>query len=213
MLRDPAGTLQAVLFERGVTFFESETWLQGARGARLIPLPPKASVNGLVDGQLIFSIRQDWQGFKAGSVLSYPLSSLKADPAKAIPTLLFQPTSIQAVDEVRTTAHRVDVSLLENVKGVVESFRLAAGGWSGERLALPKDSALAIRAASDTSDRLFVTSEGFLDPTALWFADPAAGDLTRTKQLPPRFDASGDLVEQHFATSRASPTSWYGPRP
>ena len=201
VLRDPAGTLQAVLFERGVTFFESETWLQAPGGPKLIPLPPKANVDGLVDGQLIFSIRQDWRGFRAGSVLSYPLAVLKADPPKAVPTPLFQPTAIQAVDEVRTTAHRVDVSLLENVKGVVESFRFSDGVWSGERLDLPRDSALAIRAASDATDRLFVTSEGFLDPTALWFADTASGELSRTKQAPPRFDARGDVVEQHFATS------------
>ena len=201
VLRDPAGRLQAVLFERGVTFFESETWLQGPGGPKLIPLPAKANVDGLVDGQLVFSIRQDWRGFRAGSVLSYSLSVLNTDPGKAVPKPIFEPTAIQAVDEVRTSAHRVNVELLENVKGVLESFAFQGGRWTGERLNLPKDSALAIRAASDASDRLFVTSEGFLDPTALWFVDAASGELARTKQLPPRFDASRDVVEQHFATS------------
>ncbi len=201
VLRDADGALQAVLFERGVTFFKSQTWLQTPAGAKLVPLPPKSAVEGLVDGQLVFSVREDWRGFKAGSVLSYGLAALKADPASASPVAIFQPDASQAVDEVATTAHRVDVSLLENVKGVVESFAFHGGGWTGRRLDLPKGSALAIRAASQSTDRLFVTSEGFLDPTSLWFADPSAAELANTKQLPARFDASGDVVEQHFATS------------
>ena len=202
VLRNPAGEVQAVLFQRGVTFFKSETWLQTPGGPKLIPLPAKSSVDGLADGQLVFSIKEDWRGFKAGDVLSYDLAALKTSSSSAAPTLVFQPSAQQAVDEVRTTAHRVDVAYLDNVKGVVESFRLAAGRWNGHRLDLPADSALAIRAASDGDDRLFVTSEGFLDPTSLWFADPSTGEQARTKQLPARFDASGDTVEQRFATSK-----------
>lgn len=201
VLRDPAGDVQAVLFDRGVTFFKSETWLQTPQGPEQIALPPKSAVEGLVDGQLVFSIREDWKGFKAGSVLSYDLAQLKRAPMGAAPTLLFQPNASQAVNEVATTAHRVDIELLEDVKGVVESFAFTDGRWTGRRLDLPKDSALAVKAASDSSDRLFVSSEGFLDPTSLWFADPSTGELARTKQLPARFDASHDVVEQHFATS------------
>ena len=201
VLTDPAGATQAVLFERGVTFFENQTWLQTPAGPKQAPLPPKSSVDRLVDGQLVFSIREDWRGFKAGSVLSYDLAALRADPARATPIPIFQPDAQQAVDEVRTTAHRVDVAYLDDVKGVVESFRFDGHGWTGERLALPHDSALAVVAASEDSDRLFVTSEGFLDPTALWLADPSTGAIAKTKQLPPRFDASRDVVEQRFATS------------
>jgi prolyl oligopeptidase len=201
VLRDPDGSVQAVVFNRGVTFFERQFWLQTDGGPKRIAMAGKAELNGLVEGQVVFTVKEDWQGFKAGSVLSFRLDSLKADPASARPTLIFAPNATQAVDAVVATAHRVDIALLENVKGVVESFHYDGRGWSGQRLPLPRDSALAIRAASETSDRLFVTSEGFLDPTALWFADPSQGVLGRAKQLPPRFDASRDVVEQRFATS------------
>ncbi len=201
VLRDPDGSVQAVVFDRGVDFFHRQFWLQADGGPKQLPLPGKAELDGLVDGEMVFTVKEDWRGFPAGSVVSFPLSALKANPASARPTPVFQPDATEAVDEVATTAHRVDVSLLENVKGVVESFRFDRGQWSGQRLALPRDSALAIRAASDATDRLFVTSEGFLDPTALWFADPSKGVVGRAKQLPARFDASGDVVEQRFATS------------
>ena len=201
VLRDPDGSVQAVVFDRGVDFFHRQFWLRTEHGSVQVPMAAKAELDGLVDGEVVFTLKEDWRGFQAGAVVSYALADLLAGPATARPLLVFQPDSTQAVDAVATTAHRVDISLLENVKGVVESFRFAGGQWSGQRLPLPRDSALAIKASSDTTDWLFVTSEGFLDPTSLWFADPSQGVVGRAKQLPARFDASRDLVEQRFATS------------
>ncbi|MGC1301239.1 MAG: prolyl oligopeptidase family serine peptidase [Caulobacteraceae bacterium] len=207
VLRAADGSTKAILFDRGVTFFRSRFYLQTPNalqtGAepKLVPLPAKTSVEGLVSGQLIFNIKEDWEGFKSGSVLSYDLAALQAGGPAPKPKVVFQPDATQAVDEVHVTRDRVAVELLENVKGVVETFALKDGAWTGHRLALPKDSALAIHAASRESNRLFVTSEGFLDPTSLWFADATTGATAKVKQLPPRFDASKDVVEQHFAVS------------
>jgi prolyl oligopeptidase len=206
VLRAPDGAVKAVLFDRGVTFFRRQYYLRTpdlhAPGApKLIPLPAKADIHGLVSGQLVFDIKEDWQGYKAGAVLSYDLAALQSGAAAPKPKLVFAPNASQAVDEVSLTRDRVVVELLENVKGVVETFALKNGTWTGQRLALPKDSALAIKDASRASNRMFVTSEGFLDPTSLWLADSATGAVSKVKQLPPRFDASKDVVEQHFATS------------
>ena len=203
LLHDPQGAVKAVLFDRGVTFFRRQYYLQtsGAPKPLPLPLPAKSDIDGLVAGQLVFDIKEDWQGYKAGSVLSYDLAALQSDGVEPKPQLVFQPDATQAVDEVRTTRDRVVIELLENVKGVVESFALKNGTWAGERLDLPKDSALAIRDASSETNRLFITSEGFLDPTSLWLADGASGETSKIKQLPPRFDASKDVVEQHFAVS------------
>ncbi|WP_158918228.1 prolyl oligopeptidase family protein [Caulobacter sp. S45] len=201
VLRGPDGSPKAILFDRGVTFFRSRYYLQTSGEPKLIPLPAKTSVEGLVSGQLIFNIKEDWQGYKSGSVLSYDLAALLADGPAPKPQVVFQPNAAQAVDEVHVTRDRVAIELLENVKGVVETFALKSGAWVGTRLALPTDSALAIKAASRESNRLFVTSEGFLDPTSLWLADGGTGMTAKVKQLPPRFDASKDVVEQHFATS------------
>ena len=201
VLRDPDGSVQAVVFDRGVNFFQRQFWLQAPGGPKQIPMAAKAELDGLVDGEIVFTVKEDWRGFQAGAVVAYALADLKSAPDTARPTLVFQPDATEAVDTVATTAHRVDVSFLENVKGVVESFRYDGHGWSGQRLALPRDSALAVASASETTDRLFVTSQGFLDPTSLWFADPSNGVVGRAKALPARFDASKDVVEQRFATS------------
>ncbi len=51
-------------------------------------------------------------------------------------------------------------------------------------------------------DRAYLSVRGYLAPTALWSYDAASGELAVAKRLPPRFDASGDVVEQHEAASK-----------
>ena len=75
----------------------------------------------------------------------------------------------------------------------------AARGWTC--LANANDLTLTIRAADDGTTSASSPSESFLDPTALWLADAATGAVAKVKSLPAQFDASKDVVEQHFATS------------
>jgi prolyl oligopeptidase len=201
VLRDPDGTVQAILAEKGLSFFTTQFDLLGAHGPVTLPFPQKARLEAFVDGQLVVSLQQAWGGFKAGDLISFDLAALKRDPASARPTLVFEPDATQALESVEATRDRLVVNLLENVKGAVDVYAHTGSGWTKTRLALPPNAALAIRAASKSTNRLYATAEGFLDPTSLWFADVGAGTLGKLSQLPPRFDASRDLVEQHFATS------------
>jgi len=201
VLRDPEGKARAIIAERALTFFETEFDLLGDGAPVKLPFPKKARLEAFVDGQLVFTIQEDWRTFKAGALLAYDLDALKRDPAAARPSLIFAPDATQAIGAVEATRHRLLVHILENVKGAVDVYAHDAAGWTHARLPLPKNAALTIEAASLRSDGLFVTSEGFLDPTALWFADASAGAAVKVRQLPARFDASGDVAEQHFATS------------
>lgn len=206
VLRDPDGRVRAILGMRGVSFFEPQYDLLGEHGTITLPFPKKVQLEAFVDGQIVLSLQQAWtsatgESFKNGDLISFDLNALKHDAATAKPTLVFEPDATQALESVEATRNRLVVNLLENVKGAVDIYSHTASGWSKTRLDLPKNAALAIRATSHASDRLFATSEGFLDPTALWFADASSGAVSKVAQLPPRFDASRDVVEQHFATS------------
>lgn len=201
VLRGPDHAVAAVVVARGISFFESEHALVTPDGPRALAMPRKASVEGLVDGQLVFTIREDWQGHAAGALLSYDLADLKRDPATAKATLVLQPGSTQAVQETRHTRNRLLVSMLDDVKGAVDSYAHRPGGWTHVRLALPKDSSVTLRAVSDDDDKVFVTTEGFLTPPTLWLADAASGAADKVASLPARFDGSRDVVEQLFATS------------
>jgi prolyl oligopeptidase len=92
--------------------------------------------------------------------------------------------------------------MLDNVTGKVLDFSYGDGRWTARTLDLPALSAVSIRAASETTNDAFISSEGFLDPTSLWFADAESGAVDKIKSLPARFDGSKDVVEQHWATSK-----------
>ncbi len=60
---------------------------------------------------------------------------------------------------------------------------------------------MGVAAASDRDDQVYYSVEGFLAPSHLWQADVASGARADIKDLPARFDASGEAVDQYEATS------------
>ena len=201
VLYGEGGRADGLVVQRGLSFFESEFSLVTDRGLVRIPLPKKAQEEAYVDGQVVFSLQEAWGGFQPGALVAYDLAALKADPAGARPTLVFQPGPRQAVQQVSATDGKLVVTLLEDVKGAVDAYDFADGRWTARRLPLPKDANITLVDTSGKDDALFVTVEGFLTPTSLWLADAASGTAQQVKTLPPRFDASTHVVEQFWATS------------
>ncbi len=214
VLRGANGGVDGIIFQRDLSDYDVEYSLQSPTGPMRIDLPRKSRAAGYIDGQYLFTIQQDWRGFKAGALLAYDLKALKAAPMTAPATLILQPGPRNTIDAVRTTKSRVWVQLLSNVTGRMDVYDHTPAGWTHRTLDLPKNSALTLRAASDADDKAFIASESFLDPTALWLADGATGAVVKVKQSPARFDASGHVVEQHFATSKdGTPIPYFLVRP
>jgi prolyl oligopeptidase len=203
VLRGDGGKVDAVIVNKGLSFYDTEYYLLGDGQPVRLPLPLKSSIQAYVKGQLVFTLQQDWNGFKQGDLLSYDLASLKADPAAAKPVLITRPGPTQSIDNVDSTHGRVVVQLLDNVKSAVDLYDYAGGGrWTHARMAgLPADAHLPVVATSDDDDRMFVSAESFLEPTSLWLADAASGQVVKVKAMPARFDGSRDEVSQYFATS------------
>jgi prolyl oligopeptidase len=198
-LRGAGGKLDGLLIKRGVTFYESEYSLVSDHGLVRVDLPPKAEYQAYVDGQLVFTLQQDWQGLKAGALIAYDLAALPGGRSK--PQLIFQPGPRQAIQAVSSTRTRLIVDLLDNVRGAVDVYALTNGRWTAHRLPMPSDANITLTDAADDSDQLFAEVEGFLDPTSLWLSDAATGLAAKIRALPARFDASKDEVEQLWATS------------
>ncbi len=201
VLTGAGGRAEGIVVRRGVSFFESEYSLVTDQGLVRIPLPRKAEQEAFVDGQLVFELKQAWGHFQAGAVISYDLAALRADAAHAQPQLVFQPGPRQAVQQVAATHDRLIVALLEDVKGAVDAYAHVAGRWTGRRLALPRNANITLVDTAPRDEQLFVTVESFLEPTSLWLADAAGAAPAKLKALPPRFDASREVVEQFWATS------------
>ncbi|MCJ2184844.1 prolyl oligopeptidase family serine peptidase [Novosphingobium sp. 1949] len=205
VLHDGAGHLLAVI-ERPLDTFHHQSVVLTARGAERLALPDKVSVVALVAGRVIFQLDEAWTAagttLPAGSLAEVDLAALLADPGHLAPKLVWAPGPRDALDGVSATRDRLLVSTLENVRGRALVFTpVKGGGWTRSPLALPDNRTIGVAAVDTKSDRAFVSTSGFLDPSSLYLADAATGAARAVKTLPAKFDASRDVVEQHEATS------------
>jgi prolyl oligopeptidase len=208
VLNDARGH-QAIIFLRGLDFFHNETVLQTPDGLRKISLPGKSSIEGLVDGQLIVTINEDWtpEGGSAkvpqGSVVSLDVEALKKDPVRLKPRIVFAPSAVEFAQEVATTRDHLLLTTLENVRGRAYACTFdEKGEWTRKKLDIPDNSAVAVVSTSDSDNRFFLSLTGFLTPSSLLMGDAGTGELREAKMLPPQFDASNDVVEQLTAVSK-----------
>jgi prolyl oligopeptidase len=199
---------QALLIGRPISTFELEVSLVTAGGVRLLGLPRKVSPAGLLDGQLIFTINEDWtptggdKKFAQGSVLSFDLKAAEKDPIHIKPQVVFAPTAQEFEHSVATTRNYLLLATLEHVQGRAYACRFKNGEWTRTRLNVPENQSVAIEAASSDNDKFFLGLTGFLTPSSYHLGDASTGELKLVKTLPAQFDASQDVVEQLEATSK-----------
>jgi prolyl oligopeptidase len=205
VLRDAAGAVAAVMASRPLDTFTRDYYFIGDTAPVKLPLPPKSTVQGFVQGRLVFTLEEDWPAWnmKQGDLADFDLAALEAEPERAVPQLVLRPGPRESIEEVATTRNRLLVALYENVQGAIFAFETSGKTWTRSKLdRLPGNSSINIGAASDHSDRLIATAQSFLTPTTQWLADAATARVERLKALTPRFDASNHLVEQFDATSK-----------
>ncbi len=205
VLHDAQGH-SVVLIRRGVTFFDSQTFVRTAKGVERLMLPPKADVEDMLDGHLLVHLHADWPTGGAtlpqGSLVDLKLSDVMKDPAHLRPSPVFTPTSDEFLQEVSTTRDRLVLTTLQHVQGRAYVYSLGDHGWTKQALSLPPNVSVTIVSASNTDDRFFLRLNGFLTPPAVWLGDAKLGTLSEAKSQPPLFDASRDTVEQFEATSK-----------
>jgi prolyl oligopeptidase len=164
------------------------------------PLPDDADIVDVLDGRVIASLKTPWQGRPAGALVAYSIPDLVSGKTPAIETV-FVPNEHQSVEEVSASKSKLWVKTLEDVSGRLTALtRVADGTWSSSPVALPDKSTIHLNATAGREDLAFATVEGMLTPPTLYRVQPAAAPAA-IQALPPQFDASKMVVEQHFATS------------
>ena len=197
---------QAVLINRGITFFESEQYLVTPERVEKLALPAKSQVVELFDGQLVVLLKQDWTAggttAREGSLVAVDLAQATARPDELHPVVLLEPGARQSVDAVAGTRDGLLVTLLDNVRGRAELFtRGHDGAWKSQPVALPDNATVHIADTTPHGSTAYLAVTGFLQPSSLWRLDAATDRVARVRTLPPLFDASRDVVEQREATS------------
>jgi prolyl oligopeptidase len=206
VMRDRAGAVRLVLFERPLDTFNAEFHRLTPAGVRKLDLPAKMTINGLFNGKLVFTTGQDWRDYKSGSLLAVGPAELTTGGEVVVSNaakLVFAPTARQAVEQVAVTGDRITAVVYDEVRGRLMSFEdRGERGWASAQHALPDNSTVTLSATSRSRDDMLVTVQGFVTPSTLFLANAKGGQPAQLKALPARFDASRAFVEQFTATSR-----------
>jgi prolyl oligopeptidase len=207
VMRDSSGTAQATIGYRNLDAFRSQFTLLRPQGNVVLNLPERSSLVGIVDGRLLAQLNQPWEAspgvrFATDSVISYDLAGWKRAPLTARPELVWAPAARQTLGGAATTRGRLIISILDNVRGRALAYDYVDGAWRSTPIALPANASIGIATSSDLNEQAMFTVTDYLTPTTLWLYDGESGRLESIKTTPPRFDASGHIVEQLEATSR-----------
>jgi prolyl oligopeptidase len=199
----------AVMVERSLSTFAHEHYLLLPGGATKLGLPLKANVEGMLDGQLLVSLDEDWtpEGQTAkiaqGSVVALDLAAVEKDPVRLKPVVVFAPTAQEFEQWFSTTKNHLILATLEHVQErAYVCTRGSDGNWTRKRIPVPDNQTITSGTASRTDDRFFLGLESFLTPPSLWLGDAGDGSFALAKSQKAQFDASGDVAEQLEATSK-----------
>jgi prolyl oligopeptidase len=198
---------RALGVSRGVSFFESENYLDTPSGLRRLGLPLKATLQGLIHNRLWIRLAEDWTAagtrFASGSLISLDLAQATADPGRLQATAIYVPGSRETYDRALATRDALVVTTYDNVRGRAFIYSPDAdGGWSRRNLDLPDNSSLNLLSADDHGTDAFVEVTGFLSPNALVRVDANAATSSVIKTTESKFDAGTHAVEQLEATSK-----------
>ena len=201
---EPAGRVRII--SRSITFFTAEYYLLSDKlELTRITMPESADLVEIFEGHLYFLLRESLEivpgrSIARGSLVRYPLS--KSDGGPSAVQVVLEPTEQQSIQEVQASRNYLNISMLDNVAGRLIRLQQKEGRWKKEPIELPSNGATGITSSTPYSDDMFVTYTGFLDPPGLYeILHHAPTKPTLVKQLPPKFDASGLVVERHDAVS------------
>ena len=198
----------ALLVERGLEIFRFERYLVQGQDMVKLTMPQKSDLIGLIEDRMVLSVNEPWQRAQgetlpAGALVSFSLTAAEKDSEHILPSLIYAPGPREALEEASATHGHLLVHTLDNVRGRAASYTPEAGDkWTKKPLNLPDNVSLNIVDTDIHSDRGFVRINEFLMPPQLELFDLTTGASKTVKSLPPKFDASHDVVEQFEATSK-----------
>ena len=192
------------------TFFTTRYWWfpEGETDPVQWPIPPKSSPEGVYQGQLLVSLQEDWApagqavSFKSGDLVAFNIDAFMETRELPSVSLVFHPSGTQALEGVSIAKGALLLGVSDTAVGKVMRAEAGDAGWTLETVALPGTGQASIAFASDEEETVFINYEDFLTPDSLLSYNAATGDVTTLKSLPPKFDATGLKVTQHFATSK-----------
>lgn len=205
--RDNTPGYQRDFVTRSLAFYNDELYWRGADG-RLTKVDAPNSANKSVHKEwLLLELRDPWtvggMAYPAGSLLATRFDDFMA--GKRAFDVLFAPTDTTSLAGYSWTKSHLVLNVLDDVKNRLNVLTPGKGGWKkSEFVGAPTFGTLAVGAVdSDESDAVWLTATDYLTPTTLSLAEIGKAP-EQLKAMPVFFDASKDVIEQHFAISKDS---------
>ena len=190
---------------RTIAFYNNELFLIGANNALTKIDAPNSAEKSVRREWLTLELREPWavggKTYAAGSLLVTKFDDFMA--GKRAFDVLFAPTDTTSLAGVAWTKNHVVLNVLDDVKNRLSVLTHADGQWKrSEFVGAPAFGTIGVGAVDpDASDAVWMTVTDYLTPTTLALAE--VGQQPEVlKTMPAFFDASGKVIEQHFATSK-----------
>ncbi|MBV1837161.1 hypothetical protein [Acetobacter estunensis] len=177
----------------------------GSGHVKWLDLPERIDFVGMMRGQLVFSLHQDWFSPDGGRVRTGSLISVDPESKDKIISILFSAGEKEDILET-SVIHDGIVAVFRHDGDTHAVLFLASPTehvtWTHRDIPLPKQEAIHIAASDVASGQFLLETEGFLDPPHIWLMQPDMAQPFVIRQSPPLFESTSLTVE-HFTTASA----------
>ncbi len=190
---------------RTIAFWNDELFLRGKDGRLVQVDAPNSADKGVHRDWLTLQLREPYEAggktWPAGALIATRFDDFMA--GKRDFDVLFMPDEHTSLENATWTRSRLILNVLDDVKNRLSVLTPGADGWAkADFVGAPDIGTLGVSAVdAQDSDAVWLTATGYLTPSTLALAE--AGKAPEVlKTMPAFFDASKDVVEQRFATSK-----------
>ncbi|MDI9238492.1 prolyl oligopeptidase family serine peptidase [Lysobacter sp. LF1] len=203
-LRDHTPGFERDFVSRTIAFYNDELYLRA--GDKLAKIDAPNSANKSVHRDwLLLELREPYEAggrtWPAGSLIATKFDDFMAGKREF--TALFAPTERTSLSGYTWTKTHLVLNVLDDVKNRLSVLTPGAGEWKhSEFTGAPSFGTLVVAPVDpDESDAVWLTATDYLTPTTLSLAQIGTKPEV-LKTMPVFFDASKNVIEQHFATSK-----------
>lgn len=190
---------------RTLAFYNDELYLRGRDGTLSKIDVPNSAAKSVHKDWLVLQLREPYSAggrtYPAGSLVATGFDGFMA--GKRDFQVLFQPDEHSSLAGYTWTKNHLVLNVLQDVKNRLSVLTPGKDGWTrSDFTGAPAFGTLGVSAVDpDESDAVWLTATDYLTPTTLSLATIGqAPEVLKT--MPVFFDASKDVIEQHFATSK-----------
>ena len=203
--RDHTPGFERDFVNRTIAFYADELFLRGRDGELRKVDAPNSANKGVHREWLTLELREPWtvngRTYPAGSLLAARFDGYMAGKREL--DVLFEPTETTSLAGYTWTRDHLVLNVLDDVRNRLSVLTPTDGGWrTAPFVGAPELGTVNVGAVDRRhSNEVWLTATDYVTPTTLSLA--TIGQTPEVlKTMPEFFDASGLVVEQHFATSK-----------